>query len=122
MVGESENHGPEQERLNNVFGARLRITTLQASQGPAVELLEYLAPRDGRLTPRDSRSNDLWHWQIKVQTSRVEAAWKSLRGSKHGVATSGVTNLPEDRLGFTRGFLARDPDGHALLLAAGASK
>src|SRR5712671_4347956 len=28
IVGESENYGPEQERLNNVFGARLRITTL----------------------------------------------------------------------------------------------
>ncbi|HYL82409.1 MAG TPA: VOC family protein, partial [Candidatus Acidoferrum sp.] len=27
VVGESENFGPEQERLNNVFGARLRITT-----------------------------------------------------------------------------------------------
>ncbi|MGH8066758.1 MAG: VOC family protein, partial [Candidatus Entotheonellia bacterium] len=26
VVGESENYGPEQEHLNNVFGARLRIT------------------------------------------------------------------------------------------------
>ena len=30
VVGESENYGPEQEHLNNVFGARLRITTLRA--------------------------------------------------------------------------------------------
>ena len=29
VAGTSENHGPEQERLNNVFGARLRITTLR---------------------------------------------------------------------------------------------
>jgi catechol 2,3-dioxygenase-like lactoylglutathione lyase family enzyme len=28
VAGESENWGPEQERLNNVFGARLRITAL----------------------------------------------------------------------------------------------
>src|SRR5439155_656512 len=28
VAGESENWGPEQERLNNVAGARLRITTL----------------------------------------------------------------------------------------------
>jgi len=34
VVGGSENHGPEQERLNNVFGARLRITTLRATAAP----------------------------------------------------------------------------------------
>src|SRR5215472_16354055 len=44
IVGESENYGSEQEHLNNVFGARLRITSLRAAEGPGVELLEYLAP------------------------------------------------------------------------------
>jgi catechol 2,3-dioxygenase-like lactoylglutathione lyase family enzyme len=53
VVGESENYGPEQERLNNVFGARLRITTLRAAAGPAIEFLEYLTPRDGRPMPAD---------------------------------------------------------------------
>ena len=51
VVGESENYGPEQERLNNVFGARLRITSLRAASGPGVEFLEYLAPGDGRPYP-----------------------------------------------------------------------
>jgi len=63
VVGESENYGPEQERLNNVFGARLRITTLRAPAGPGVEFLEYLTPRDGRPAPADARANDLAHWQ-----------------------------------------------------------
>src|SRR5688572_21829719 len=31
LAGEGENHGNEQEHLNNVFGARLRITTLRAA-------------------------------------------------------------------------------------------
>ncbi len=115
VAGASENHGPEQERLNNVFGARLRITTLRASKGPAVELLEYLAPRDGRPMPRDGQANDLWHWQITVRTSKADAACDALRAGKHRVVSSGVIRLPEDRLGFTKGFLARDPDGHALL-------
>jgi catechol 2,3-dioxygenase-like lactoylglutathione lyase family enzyme len=48
QIGESENYGVEQEHLNNVFGARLRITTLRAALGPGVEFLEYIAPRDGR--------------------------------------------------------------------------
>src|SRR6266852_5339235 len=56
VVGGSENHGPEQERLNNVPGARLRITTLRAAEGPAIELLEYLAPRDGRPFPPDTKA------------------------------------------------------------------
>src|SRR5262249_18646839 len=38
VAGESENYGTEQEHLNNVFGARLRITSLRASAGPGVEL------------------------------------------------------------------------------------
>jgi catechol 2,3-dioxygenase-like lactoylglutathione lyase family enzyme len=37
VAGESENYGPEQERLNNVFGARLRITALRAASGPGIE-------------------------------------------------------------------------------------
>jgi hypothetical protein len=28
----------------------------------------------------------------------------------------GVTQLPDDSLGFAKGLMARDPDGHALLL------
>src|SRR5262249_54493744 len=47
VVGESENYDTEQEHLNNVFGARLRITAVRAAEGPGIELLEYLAPRDG---------------------------------------------------------------------------
>ena len=59
VAGTSENWGPEQERLNNVPGAHLRITTLHAPAGPGIELLEYLAPDDGRPAPADARANDL---------------------------------------------------------------
>src|ERR1051325_5740725 len=62
IAGESENYGTEQEHLNNVFGSRVRITGLRAGSGVGVEFLEYLAPRGGRSTPTDTRSNDLWHW------------------------------------------------------------
>ena len=44
VAGESENYGPEQERLNNVFGARLRITAVRGDDGPGIEFLEYLVP------------------------------------------------------------------------------
>jgi catechol 2,3-dioxygenase-like lactoylglutathione lyase family enzyme len=34
IVGSSENYGTEQEHLNNVFGARLLITSLRAAKAP----------------------------------------------------------------------------------------
>ena len=54
-----------------MFGARLRITTLRAADGPGVELLEYLAPRDGRPAPLDLRANDLAHWQTTMTAADV---------------------------------------------------
>src|SRR5215471_18503071 len=37
VAGESENYGSEQEHLNNIFGARLRVISLRASAGPGIE-------------------------------------------------------------------------------------
>ena len=42
VAGSSENYGTEQEHLNNVFGAHLRITALRAEHGPGIEFLEYV--------------------------------------------------------------------------------
>ena len=109
VAGESENYGPEQARLNAVLGARLHITTLRAASGPGIELLEYLAPRDGRGYPPDSEANDLWHWQTRLRVDEL-APVKGLRPVSPGVVpTSG-------ELGFRAGLLGRDPDGHALQL------
>jgi len=114
VAAESENYGPEQERLNNVFGARLRITTLRAPAGPGVEFLEYLTPRDGRPAPPDTRPNDLVHWYTTLAASDAEAVARALRGSVCPALSPGVIPLVDRALGFTKGFLARDPDGHAL--------
>ena len=116
VAGESENWGPEQERLNNVFGARLRITTLRAASGPGVEFLEYLAPRDGRPLPADARPSDIAHWETSLQTDDAVALERALRGTACRTVSSSVAGLPRRELGFARGFLARDPDGHALRL------
>jgi len=110
VAGTSENWGTEQEHLNNVFGARLRITTLRGAAGPGVELLEYLAPRDGRPMPADERANDLIHWQTTLLTSDLGSAAHVLRAAP--------VSLPYARLGYSRAFLARDPDGHVLQLSA----
>ena len=116
VAGDSENYGPEQERLNNVFGARLRITALRASSGPGIELLEYLAPRDGRPYPADEKSNDLIHWQTTfagIDTVQVAAG---LRKAGSAMISTGVVELPDRQPGFRKAVISRDPDGHAVAI------
>jgi catechol 2,3-dioxygenase-like lactoylglutathione lyase family enzyme len=115
LAGESRNSGTEQEHLNNVAGARLHISGLRATSGPGIEFLEYLTPRDGRPAPKDTRANDLWHWQTTLSTSSAEAAARRLNGAGRGrMISPGVAQLAEKNFAFTKGFLARDPDGHGL--------
>jgi catechol 2,3-dioxygenase-like lactoylglutathione lyase family enzyme len=115
VVGRSENHGPEQERLNNVSGARLRITTLRAASGPAIELLQYLTPRDGRPLPADARPNDLLAWQTRLVVGNALEARTALLG-RFAFHSPGVVRLREPTLDFAHAFVGRDPDGHLLVL------
>jgi catechol 2,3-dioxygenase-like lactoylglutathione lyase family enzyme len=114
VAGESENYGPEQERLNNVFGARLRITALRAASGPGIELLEYLAPRDGRPAPLDFGANDLAHWQTQLIIKDAARAAQVLTLEKYEFISSGVISTNPETLGFARSFIARDRDRHAM--------
>jgi catechol 2,3-dioxygenase-like lactoylglutathione lyase family enzyme len=108
VVAESENWGDEQEHLNNVFGARLRITTLRAAEGPGVELLEYLTPRTGRDYPRGSQANDIWHWHTSVATPDIAGALRKVREDRRTLISAGAAH----------DFLVRDPDGHAVQVVA----
>lgn len=94
VAGASENYGAEQERLNGVFAARLRITALRAERGPGVELLEYLSPTDGRALSAPLQPNDLAHWQIEMR------------------ATPSSESTEANRMEFRR-----DPDGHVLQIS-----
>ncbi len=112
QVGESENYGVEQEHLNNVFGARLRITALRAPSGPGVEFLEYLTPTDGRPYPVDTRASDLWTWQTNFISTNVRDVEGRLRSGKYVFASPGAIDFPDAVTGFSRAVSARDPDGH----------
>jgi len=117
VAGESENYGVEQEHLNNVFGARLHITSLKAASGPGVEFLEYLAPRDGRPYPPEEKANDLVHWQIRFSGIDAAQAAHTLRKSGAPFISSGVVELPDAKAGFRKSLIVRDPDGHAVEIA-----
>ncbi len=109
VVGESMNYGVEQERLNNVRGAQLRITTLRPPLGPGIELLEYREPRDGRPYPSDALSNDLLCWQPTI----FSAAPEKLVARLHSFTDSPAGDGPAE----STAFVVRDPDGHALRIA-----
>src|SRR6184192_974994 len=115
-AGESENFGTEQEHLNQVFGAHLRITGMRAGSGPGIEFLEYLTPRDGRPRPSDIHANDLVHWQTMVVTNDVDALAQKLRDAHVSFVSSGLVRMPKDKVGYSKGALVSDPDGHSVLL------
>jgi catechol 2,3-dioxygenase-like lactoylglutathione lyase family enzyme len=117
VVGESENYGTEQEHLNNVFGARLRITALHAAVGPGIELLEYLAPRDGKPFPGDEKASDIVHRQTTLVSGDAEGAAQGLRAGKALFVSSAVISDTDAKLGFHKEFLVRDPDGHVMAIA-----
>ena len=101
IAGNSLNYGIEQERLNRVPGSRVRITSLRAPEGPGIEFLEYLTPRDGKPYPRDAKPNDILFWQIQLNFDRLDKLFALYgQNTKHSA-------------------LVRDPDGHALKLKFG---
>jgi catechol 2,3-dioxygenase-like lactoylglutathione lyase family enzyme len=117
VVGESENYDSEQEHLNNVFGARLRITAVRATEGPGIELLEYLAPRDGRAAS-DLHANDISHWQTTLISDAPSRVNDLLRQRIFSLVSPNVITLPTDELAIHTGILVRDPDGHGLRIAS----
>ena len=116
VAGESENYDVEQEHLNNVFGARLRITALRAARGPGIELLEYLAPRDGRPAPPDLRANDIAHWQTTIVTQSLEPLIGLARDHRVTLVSPGTSDSSDVTPGFRSAALTRDPDSHGMRL------
>ncbi len=108
VAGGAENYGTEQEHLNQVFGARLRITALRAQSGPGIEFLEYITP-PGRSLPNDARANDLLFWVIHLGVDRtsemISAARPRLVSNPTLLQSNGADPV-----------IIRDPDGHALRL------
>lgn len=115
VAGESENYDTEQEHLNNVFGARLRITALRAADGPGVEFLEYLAPSDGRPAPVDLRANDVGHWQTTMRVASLDPLVTALRQRVFRLVSPGPVALPDGASASVA--LVRDPDGHGVQLS-----
>ena len=119
VAGTSENFDVEQEHLNNVFGARLRITTLRASpSGVGIELLEYLAPRDGKPPPPDLRANDIAHWQTTIFVANArDLLGRAASRPPFTLVSPRLADVSAAGIGVATAALFRDLDGHGLRVA-----
>ncbi len=114
--GDSWNKGIEQARLNNVEGASLHITGYRATDGPGVEFLQYLQPGAGKPYPTDSRTDDIWHWQTTLLVENATALYNKLRRDNYKFVSKGLVELKQKNGNISKGFVTRDPDGHAMLI------
>jgi len=114
ITTDSLNYGPEQEKLTQVKGAKVYITSLSAEQGPGIELLDYLTPTTGRDMPPDTKANDQWHWQMRLQSPKLAELHQSL--VKANAFVRKLLTFKNPYLDYHEAFLTKDPDGHTLLI------
>ena len=81
---------------------------------PGIEFLEYLSPEDGRPLPVSQQANDVAHWQTMLVVRNANASEKILRSYEIPFVSADSINMPDDKLGFVKGFLVRDPTGHVV--------
>ena len=116
FVGDVENYGTEFEHVTGVFGARVHVNTLTGKEGIGFELLDYIAPSDGRDMPVDSRACDLWHYQTTVVVDNLASLESQLRSAPCQFVSPGIVKMSSNELGFSQALSIRDPDGHFLCL------
>jgi hypothetical protein len=66
--------------------------------------------------PVDIRANDLMHWQTTLVTRGTDQIARGITSDKAALVSPRVVSFKEGQLGFDKGLLVRDPDGHALLM------
>ena len=111
---ESHNLGLEQERLSDVAKARVHVSSLSASSGLGIELLEYMEPHEGNPIPIDTCANDLWFWQTTIVVEDLAAQIQ--RSHAYKFPLTNIKGIEVPSLGLKQSLLVRDPDGHTVRL------
>jgi catechol 2,3-dioxygenase-like lactoylglutathione lyase family enzyme len=116
LGGDGVNHGPEQEHLDGLQGARVRITSHRCPEGAGIECLDYREPLGGRPMPADHGPQDGSHWQVRLQLADLAAV--AARAQEWGgrILSPGILDLGGQAtlIGGQRALQLADPDGHRL--------
>ena len=115
-IAYTEVWGEEWEKLQGVFGLRMRVAQMQLGD-EIISLMEYLTAT-GRPIPVDSRSNDRWFQHIAIAVKDIDRAYQHLRQYKIRQTSNNPQQLPQwnQKLGGVKAFYFQDPDGHNLEL------
>lgn len=117
--GSMTNIGIKQETMDNLFSAKVIVTSLTPSAGRlGVEFLDYLTPPGARPFPLDQQTSDLVHMHFELLVEDIDAAVEALEEAEKTqvqFVSPKVIDLPET-MPFKRARLWRGPDGHNVLL------
>ncbi len=116
LMLQAENYGTEYEHISGIFGARVQVNSMKPPSGIGFELLEYIAPTNGKDMPIDSKANDLWHCQTIIAVSNLETMAQQLRTSPCSFISPGIVEMSTNELGFAKALAIKDLDGHVLHL------
>ena len=110
---QSENSGSEQQYVSGTPAPKVKISSLKASTGLGIELLEYLEPDDGRPMPPDTRPNDLWYCQTMVTWQDPISKFQQLEAIRFPLIAT-VSPVAKSDLEYCQGYPIQDPDGHII--------
>jgi catechol 2,3-dioxygenase-like lactoylglutathione lyase family enzyme len=110
---QGENSGSEQENLSGIPDPKVKISSLKASAGLGIELLEYLEPDNGRLMPTDTRPNDLWCCQTMITWQDPISKFQQLEAI-HFPLIPTVDPFSKSDRGSSQCYPIKDPDGHII--------
>ena len=110
-ISDIEVYGDEYEKLQGVFGLRMRVARLKLGD-ETIELTQYLAP-EGRPIPSDWRSNDHSFQHIAIVVSDMDKAYQHLRSHKVRHASTGPQTIPADNKAAAGigAFISKIPTG-----------
>ena len=114
--GERRGHSESFDRLTGVFGANIRVADLSLGE-EHIQLVQFVTP-EGRLHPRESRSNDGWFQHIAFVVNDMDAAYERLQARNVKQISTEPQTLPKSNIKAAgiKAFYFRDPDGHPLEL------
>jgi catechol 2,3-dioxygenase-like lactoylglutathione lyase family enzyme len=115
-ISDMELSGESQEKLQDLFGLRMRIVRLQLGE-EFVELTDYLTS-GGRSIPEDTKSNDLVFQHIAIVVSDMEKAYRQIRKYQVEHVSTAPQTLPPSipAAAGIKAFYFHDPDQHNLEL------
>ncbi|MEM8832328.1 MAG: VOC family protein [Cyanobacteria bacterium P01_G01_bin.19] len=118
MAGSNVNHGEVQALLDGLPIAEVRVVPLEPAESSiGVEFLDYLKPQTYSPIPDDWQINDLAHMHYVMEVADLQSSWNELKQREVEIVSPDIVEFP-DSYRYDKGFLIKDPSGHALLIVS----